>query len=107
MYIQSVRQLGDPFGSTVVSPIGESGLAPLNGGGGSESPSRVKPDWNCLLHILAFSFTSDLIIPFSLSDVIPNVSFLRDLTNDQNFLLNASVTLTFPSQYSLLIDRKL
>ena len=73
MYIQSVRQLGDPFGSTVVSPIGESGLAPLKGG--SESPSHVKADWNCLLHILAFSFTSVLIIPFSLSDVIPNVSF--------------------------------
>ena len=26
-------------------------------------------------------------MPFSLSDVIPNESFLRDLINDQNFLI--------------------
>ena len=35
-----------------MSPMGENGLAPLEGG--SESPSRGKTDWNCLLHILAF-----------------------------------------------------
>ena len=80
------NSLATPFGSTVMSPMGENGLAPLEGG--SESPSRVKANWNCLLHILAFSFISVLRIPFSLSDVIPNVSFLRDLTNDQNFFLS-------------------
>ena len=47
--------------------MGENGLAPLEGG--PESPSRVKVDWNCLLHILAFSFISVLRIPFSLSVV--------------------------------------
>ena len=35
-----------PFGSTVMSPMGENGLAPLEGR--SESPSPVKADWNCL-----------------------------------------------------------
>ena len=48
----------------------------------------MKVDWNFLLHILAFSFISVLRIPFSLSDAIPNAPFLRDLTNDQNFLLS-------------------
>ena len=38
------------------------------------------------MHILAFSFVSVLRIPFSLSDAIPNASFLRDLTNDQFFI---------------------
>ena len=86
MLISSVQQLGDPFRVNYYVPHGENGLAPLEGG--SESPSRVKADWNCLFHILAFSFISVLRIPFSLSDVIPNVSFLRDLTNDQNFFLS-------------------
>ena len=39
------------------------------------------------LQMSAFSFASVLRILFSLSDVIPNVSFLRDLINDQNFLI--------------------
>ena len=64
------NSLATPFGSTVMSPIGENGLAPLEDG--SESPSRVKADGNCLLHILAFSFISVLRISFSLSDVIRN-----------------------------------
>ena len=34
--------------------------------------------------MLALSFVSVLRIPFSLSEVIPNVSFLRDLINDLN-----------------------
>ena len=38
--------------------------------GGSDSPSRVKADWNCLLQMLAFSLESVLRIPFFLSDVI-------------------------------------
>ena len=63
-------------------PMGENRLAPFEGG--SESPSCVKADWNCLLNILAFSFVSVLRILFSLSEVIPNASFLRDLTNDKN-----------------------
>ena len=66
-------------------PMGENRLAPLEGG--SESSSRVKDDRNYLLHILAFSFVSVLRITFSLSDAIPNASFLRDLTNDQNFFI--------------------
>ena len=66
-------------------PMEENGLAPFEGG--SESSSRVKADWNCLLQMLAFSLESVLRIPFSLSDVIPYASFLSDLTNDQNFLI--------------------
>ena len=62
-----------------------NGLAPFEGG--SESSSRVKADWNCLLQMLAFSLESVLKIPFSLSDVIPYASFLSDLINDQNFLI--------------------
>ena len=75
-----------PFGSTVMSPMEENGLAPFEGG--SESSSCEKADWNCLLQMLAFSLESVLRIPFSLSDVIPYASkFLSDLTNDQNFLI--------------------
>ena len=51
----------------------------------SVSNSRVKADSNCLLQILALSRVSVFKIPFSLSEVIPNASFLRDLTNGQNF----------------------
>ena len=79
------NSLATPLRSTVMSPMGENGLAPLEGG--LESPSRVKVDWNCLLHILAFSFITFFKNSVSLSDVIPNVSFLKDLTNDQNFFL--------------------
>ena len=39
------------FGSTVMSPMGKNGLAPLEGE--SESHLRVNADCNCLLHILA------------------------------------------------------
>ena len=35
--------------------------------------------------MLTFSFVFILRIPFSLSDLIPNASFLRNLINDQNF----------------------
>ena len=66
-------------------PMEENRLAPFEGG--SESSSRVKADWNCLLQMLAFPLESVLRIPFSLSDVIPYASFLSDLTNDQNFLI--------------------
>ena len=55
----------------------ENGLAPFEGG--SESASRLKADWNCLLKISAFSLVSVFRIPSYLSDVI------NDLTNDQNF----------------------
>ena len=75
--------MATPFGSTIMSPMEEKGLAPFEGG--SESPLYVKADWNYLLQMLAFSFASVLKISFSLSDVIPNASFLRDLINDQNF----------------------
>ena len=67
------NSLAAPFGSTVMSHMGENRQALLEGG--SESPSRVKADWNCLLHILAFSFLSVLRLPFSLSDAIPNATF--------------------------------
>ena len=66
-----------------MSPMEENRLAPFEGG--SESSSRVKADWNCLLQKLAFSLESVLRIPFSLSYVILNASFLSDLINDQNF----------------------
>ena len=77
------NSLVTPFGSTVMSPMEENGLAPFEGG--SESPLRVKADWNCRLQMSAFSLCISL--RFSLSDVIPNASFLRDLMNDQNFLI--------------------
>ena len=63
----------------------ENGLAPFEGG--SESDSRVNADWSCRLQISAFSLVSVLRILFSLSDVILDVSFFSDLTNDQNFLI--------------------
>ena len=66
------NSLATPFGSTVMSPMEENGLAPFESG--SESPSRLKADWNCLLKMLAFFFASVLRIPFLLSDVIPNAS---------------------------------
>ena len=47
------NSLATPYGSTVMSPMEENGLAPFEGG--SESSSRVKADWNCLLHMLPFS----------------------------------------------------
>ena len=53
----------------------------------------MKADWNCLLQMLAIIFASVLRIPFSLSDMIPNASLLRDLINYQNFLLLSGVGL--------------
>ena len=79
------NSLATPFWSTVIFPMEEKGLAPFEGG--SESPSNVKADWNCRLQISAFSLVSVFRIPFSLSDVISNVSFFNDWTNDQNFLI--------------------
>ena len=79
------NSLATPFGSTVMFPMEENGLAPFEGG--SESSSHVKAVWNCLLQTLAFSLESVLRIPFSVSDVIPYASFLSDLINDQNFLI--------------------
>ena len=79
------NSLATPFGSTVMSPMEENGLAPFKTW--SQSSSPVKADQNCLLQMLAFSLESVLRIPFSLSDVIPNASFLRNLINDQNFLI--------------------
>ena len=76
------NSLATPFGSTVMSPMEENRLAPFEGG--SESSSRVKADWNCLLQMLAFSLESVLRIPFFLSDVIPKASFLSDMINNQN-----------------------
>ena len=52
----------------------------------SVSDSRVKADSNCLLQILALSRVSVFKIPFSLSELIPNASFLRDLTNDHRYV---------------------
>ena len=74
-----------PLGSTVVSSTAENGLSPFDGR--SESVSRVKADWNCLLTLPALSCTSVFRIPLSVSEVIPNVSFFKDLTNDQNLLI--------------------
>ena len=53
----------------------------------SVSDLRVKANSNCLLQILALSRVSVFKIPFSLSEVIPNASCLRDLTkfNDKFF----------------------
>ena len=52
-----------------------NGLVPLHGS--SESESRVKADSNCLLQMFALSRVSVFKIPFSQSDVISNMSFLR------------------------------
>ena len=73
------NSLATPFGSTVMSPMEENGLAPFEGG--SESPSRVKTDWNSRLQMPAFSFAAVLRILFSLSDVIRNASFLMRFDN--------------------------
>ena len=76
----------------------------------------MKADWNCLLQVLAFSLESVLRIPFPLSDVVPNVSFLSDLINDHNFLIfsglgvlgyelsfsNVKILETYFSQYLLI-----
>ena len=78
------NSLATPFRSTVKSLMEENGLAPFEGG--SESPPRVKADWNCLLQKSAFPLHQSRI-PISLSDLIPNASFLRDLINDQNFVI--------------------
>ena len=86
------NSLATPFGSTVMSPMEENGLATFEGG--SESPSRVKADWKCLLQMSAFYFASVLRIPFSRSDDIPSASFLRDLINDQNFLIFSGMGLS-------------
>ena len=66
-----------------------NGLVPLHGI--SESDSRVKADSNCLLQMFALSRVSVFKIPFSLSEVIPNASFLKDLTNDQNYFFSGAV----------------
>ena len=68
-----------------MSPIEENRLAPFEGG--SESSSRVKADRNCPLQMLAFSLESVLRIRISLSNVVPNTSFLSDLISDKNFLI--------------------
>ena len=73
MDVSLSNSLANPFQSTVMSPMDKIRLAPFEGG--SESPSRVKADWKCLLQMSFFSFASVLRIPFSLSDVIPNASF--------------------------------
>ena len=62
------NSLAIPFRSTVMSLMEENRLAPFEGG--SESSSRVKADWNCLLQMLAFSLESVLRISFSLGDVV-------------------------------------
>ena len=79
MYFEFVQQ----FKETEISPMGVNGLVPLEGI--SVSNSRVKADCNCLLQIFALSRVTVFRIPFSLSVVIPNASFLRDFTSDQNF----------------------
>ena len=77
------NSLGTPLGSTGISPMGVNGLVLLHGI--SKSDWRVKTDSNCLLQMFALSKVSVFKMPFSISEVIPNASFLRDLTNDQNF----------------------
>ena len=56
------NSLVKPLGSTVMSSMGENGLAPLEGE--SESPLHLKADWNCLLHILTFCFIYVLRNPY-------------------------------------------
>ena len=46
---------------------------------------RVKTGCNCLLQIFSLSRVSVFKIPFSLIAVIPNASFLRNLTNENFF----------------------
>ena len=62
-----------PLGSTVILAMGVNGLVPLHGI--SESDSRVKADLNCSLQMFALARLSVFKIPFSLREVIPNVSF--------------------------------
>ena len=99
------NSLRNPLGSTVISPMGVNGLVPLHRI--SESDSQVKADSNCLLQMFALLRVSVFKIPFSLSEVIPNASFLRDLKNDQNFFtfsffLGQSGSVLFVSKENIL-----
>ena len=79
------NSLRTPLESTVISPKKVNGLEPCPWI--SELDSRLKADSNCLLQMFVLSRVSGFKIPFTLRVVIPNVSFLRDLTNDQNFFI--------------------
>ena len=52
--------------------------------GNLPSVSSVNADWNCLLQILALYCVYVYNMLFSLSEVIPNASFLRDFKDDCN-----------------------
>ena len=60
----------------------ENGLASFEGG--PEFASRMGADWNCQLQKSAFSLVNVFQISLPLSDVIPNASFLSDLTKSRN-----------------------
>ena len=60
MYIKCGQQLGDPFRFNGYGLHGENRLASVKSR--SESASRVKSAWNCLLQMLAFSVVSVLKI---------------------------------------------
>ena len=51
------------------------------------SASNVKTTLNCRCWLFSLYPPLKIRIPFSLSEVIPNASFLSDLTNDQNLLI--------------------
>ena len=77
-----LNSFATPSFVTMMSVIGEQG-SPL-GCGILEVPSRVKVDSYCLFRILALSFGSACIFPFSFRLETPQLSFLRDFIYDQN-----------------------
>ena len=77
-----LKSFATPSSVTIMSGIVEHG-SPL-GWGIFEVSSRVKGDSYCLLKILALSFGSACIFPFSFRGATPQLSFLRNFMNYQN-----------------------
>ena len=77
-----LKSFATPSSVTMMSGIGEQGSS--LGCGILEVSSRVKVDSYCQFRILALSFGSACIFPFSFRGATPQSSFLRDFINDQN-----------------------
>ena len=105
-----LKSFATPSSVTMMSGIVEH-CSPL-GCGMFEVSSRVKVDSYCLFKILALSFGSACIFPFSFRGATPQMSFLRDFMNDQNLFclpgfksfsgLPISIRLSMCLQYACL-----
>ena len=81
MHFKSIQQFSDPFGSTVSAFMEDNRIAPFEGNYLCYNAYILVRLGLPIPNISLFLST----IPFSLSDVIPNTSFLNDLTNYQDF----------------------